>query len=77
MPVPGARPRAQQRPVWLRAQAKSAVLMALALELGMLLTPYPQVFGIAVNAYFVAVTIAAHGIFGVGLGLTVRFVAAR
>jgi hypothetical protein len=54
-----------------------AVLMALALELGMLLTPYPQVFGIAVNAYFVAVTIAAHGIFGVGLGLTVRFVAAR
>jgi hypothetical protein len=52
-----------------------AVVMALALELGMLLTPYPQVFGIAVNPRFVLVTIAAHGIFGVGLGLTVRWLA--
>ena len=49
-----------------------AVLMALALELGMLLTPYPHVFGIAVTPRFVLVTIAAHAIFGVGLGLTVR-----
>src|SRR4051794_14454352 len=48
-----------------------AVAMAVALELGMLLTPYPQVFGIAVNARFVAVTMAAHGIFGVCLGLSV------
>ncbi len=52
-----------------------AVAMALALELGMLLTPYPQVFGIAVTPQFVLVTIAAHAIFGVGLGLTVRFLA--
>jgi hypothetical protein len=52
-----------------------AVVMALALELGMLLTPYPQVFGIEVTARFVIVTIAAHAIFGVGLGLTVRALA--
>ena len=50
-----------------------AVLMALALELGMLLTPYPQVFGIAITTRFVMVTIAAHAIFGVALGLTVRW----
>jgi len=49
-----------------------AVVMALLIELGMLLTPYPQVFGIAVTLRFVMVTIAAHGIFGVGLGLAVR-----
>jgi len=49
-----------------------AVLMALALELGMLLTPYPQVFGIPVTARFIAVTVAAHGIFGVALGQVVR-----
>ena len=49
-----------------------AVVMAVALELGMLLTPYPQVFGIPVNARFVIVTMAAHGIFGVGLGLATR-----
>jgi hypothetical protein len=52
-----------------------AVVMALALELGMLLTPYPQVFGIQVTTRFVVVTVAAHAIFGVGLGLTVRTLA--
>jgi len=52
-----------------------AVVMALALELGMLLTPYPQVFSIPVTARFVVVTIAAHAIFGVGLGFTVRALA--
>jgi hypothetical protein len=50
-----------------------AVLMALVLELGMLLTPYPQVFGIPVTTRFVVVTIAAHSIFGVGLGLAARW----
>jgi len=45
-----------------------AVLMALALELGMLLTPYPQIFNIPVTPRFVVVTIAAHAIFGVILG---------
>jgi hypothetical protein len=49
-----------------------AVLLALGLELGMLLTPYPSVFNIPVTSRFVVVTVAAHTIFGVGLGLTVR-----
>jgi hypothetical protein len=50
-----------------------AVLMALALELGMLLTPYTQVFNIPVTTRFVMVTLAAHAIFGIGLGLAVRW----
>jgi hypothetical protein len=50
-----------------------AVLTALALELGMLLTPYPQVLNIPVTPHFVVVTVAAHGIFGVVLGLAVRW----
>ena len=54
-----------------------AVVMALALELGMLLTPYAQVFQIPVTARFVAVTVAAHSIFGVGLGLSTRWLARR
>ena len=54
-----------------------AVVMALAIEIGMLLTPYPTVFGIPVTAPFVAVTVAAHAIFGVGLGLTVRWLGRR
>jgi hypothetical protein len=49
-----------------------AVVFALGLELGMLFTPYPQIFNIPVTGRFVAVTIAAHAIFGVGLGLSVR-----
>ncbi len=49
-----------------------AVLFAVGLELGMLLTPYTHVFGIALTLRFVIVTVAAHGIFGVGLGLMVR-----
>lgn len=53
------------------------VVMAVALELGMLFTPYPQVFNIPLTARFVMVTIAAHAIFGVGLGLTVRSLAHR
>ena len=57
----------------LRRHWTWAIAMALALELGMLLTPYPQVFGIPVTARFVMVTVAAHAIFGVGLGLAVRW----
>jgi hypothetical protein len=49
-----------------------AVLMAVALEIGMLITPYPAVFHIAITNHFILVTLCAHGIFGVGLGLTVR-----
>jgi hypothetical protein len=49
-----------------------AVLMAVGLELGMLLTPYPRFFGIRVGATFIAATLAAHLIFGVVLGLVAR-----
>src|SRR6266481_143076 len=52
-----------------------AVVMALALELGMLLTPYPQVFNIPVTTRFVIVTVTAHAIFGISLGLAVRYLA--
>ena len=50
-----------------------AVLFALGLELAMLLSPYPQVFNIPLTARFVIVTVAAHAIFGAGLGLSVRW----
>ncbi len=49
-----------------------AVLLAVGLELGMLLTPYPKFFGIALTATFVAVTLSAHLIFGIALGWCVR-----
>lgn len=54
-----------------------AVLMAVGLELGMLLTPYPQTFGIHVTARFVVVTLTAHLISGVGLGLSLRWLSCR
>jgi hypothetical protein len=47
------------------------VVMALALELGMLVTPYPAFFNIAVTPHFIGATLAAHAIFGACLGLTV------
>jgi hypothetical protein len=52
-----------------------AVLFALSLELAMLVTPYPTVFNIPVTPRFVLVTVAAHAIFGVGLGLSIRWLA--
>jgi len=54
-----------------------AVLFALAIEVGMLFTPYPRVFGIQVTTGFVLVTVAAHTLFGAGLGLALRFLARR
>ena len=54
-----------------------AVLMAVGLELGMLLTPYPKVFQIAVTWNFVVVTMAAHTTFGVGLGLAVKAMSSK
>ena len=54
-----------------------AVLFTLSLELGMLCTPYPRVFGIHVTTRFVLVTVAAHAVFGAGLGLALRFLARR
>jgi hypothetical protein len=52
-----------------------AILFALGLELGMLLTPYPNVFNIPVTARFIIVTLVAHAIFGVSLGLSARSLA--
>ena len=46
-----------------------AVLLATGLELAMLLTPYPAFFAIPLTATFIAVTLAAHLVFGVVLGL--------
>jgi hypothetical protein len=46
-----------------------AVLLAAGLELTMLLTPYTSFFGINMTARFVAVTLMAHLIFGITLGL--------
>lgn len=54
-----------------------AVWFALGLELGMLFTPYPEVFGIPLTARFILVTLAAHAVFGVGLGHAVRWLARR
>ena len=51
--------------VWYRG-----VAFAMVLEAAMLLTPYPAVFGIQVGAAFVAVTLAAHAVFGWVMGIT-------
>jgi hypothetical protein len=50
-----------------------AVLFAVGLELGMLFTPYTSVFHIPLTARFVIVTVAAHAVFGAGLGGSVRW----
>jgi len=54
-----------------------AVLMAVGLELAMLFTPYPHVFGIHITAAFVLATLAAHLIFGVGLGWLTAWLSRR
>ena len=51
------------------------VAMAVGLELGMLLTPYPNVFGIPLTATFVGATLAAHVVFGVVMGLSAQWLA--
>ena len=47
-----------------------AVVFAVGLELGMLFTPYAKFFGIALMSRFVVVTLAAHLVFGVVMGLS-------
>jgi len=47
-----------------------AVVFAVGLELGMLFTPYPRFFGITLAPRFVVVTVAAHLVFGVVMGLS-------
>ena len=54
-----------------------AVLLAMGLEAGMLFTPYPRVFGIPVTLRFVVVTLTAHAVFGVCLGLCVKTLSRR
>jgi hypothetical protein len=49
-----------------------AIVLAAGLELAMLFTPYTRFFGINLAALFVVVTLAAHMIFGVALGLYTR-----
>jgi hypothetical protein len=49
-----------------------AVALAVFLELAMLFTPYTHFFGINLTARFVAVTLTAHLIFGIALGLYAR-----
>lgn len=46
-----------------------AIVFAVGLELAMLFTPYPATFGIRMTETFVIVTLAAHLIFGVTMGL--------
>jgi hypothetical protein len=46
-----------------------AIALAVGLELAMLFTPYTAFFGIGLTALFVVVTLSAHLIFGVALGL--------
>jgi hypothetical protein len=53
------------------------VLFALAIEVGMLFTPYPNVVNIPLTTRFVVVTVAAHAVFGVGLGFAVRWLSSR
>ena len=46
-----------------------AIVFAVGLELAMLFTPYPATFGIGLTETFVVVTLTAHLIFGVTMGL--------
>ena len=52
-----------------------AVLMAVGIEVGMLLTPYSQMFSIPVTLSFIIVTLCAHALFGISLGTTSRWLA--
>lgn len=54
-----------------------AIVMAVGLELGMLFTPYPTYFHIRTTSTFIAVTLSAHLIFGVVLGLVAKYLDCR
>ena len=49
-----------------------AIALAAGLELAMLFTPYLDYFKLSMTALFVAVTLTAHMIFGVAMGLYTR-----
>jgi hypothetical protein len=54
-----------------------AIALAAGLELAMLFTPYTKFFGIHLAALFVVVTLSAHMIFGIAMGLYPRHAARR
>jgi hypothetical protein len=45
------------------------VIFAVLIEMGLLLTPYPQFLGVHPGWTFIAVTASAHAVFGIVLGL--------
>jgi hypothetical protein len=47
------------------------IVMAVGIEIALLATPYATTFGIPVTSKFIAVTLAAHMIFGAVMGLMV------
>jgi hypothetical protein len=49
-----------------------AIALAVGLEIAMLVTPYTSYFAIHMTALFIAVTLTAHLVFGVALGLIAR-----
>ncbi len=54
-----------------------AIAMAVGIEMALLLTPYTTTFSIPLTMTFVAVTLAAHLIFGATLGLSGRWLEYR
>jgi hypothetical protein len=54
-----------------------AIALAVGIEIGMLVTPYASLFAIKMTALFVAVTLLAHMIFGIVLGLLARRMSRR
>ena len=54
-----------------------ATLMAVGIELGLLASPYATFFGIHLTPRFIAVTMIAHIIFGLGLGAYFAWHASR
>jgi hypothetical protein len=48
------------------------ILFAAGIEIAMLLSPYPGLFGISLTLIFVCVTLAAHTIFGATMGVLCR-----
>ena len=56
-----------RRKVWM--PVLWATLMAVGIEIGLLISPYASFFHIQMTTRFVVVTVLAHVIFGIGLGL--------
>ena len=48
------------------------IVMAVAIEIGLLASPYTKFFDIPMSVLFVAVTLTAHVIFGAAMGLSIR-----